>query len=352
MNRPADDPLLTSDPPGFSTTEAQQIAKLRFGIEGQASPLWSERDQNFRLQTAGKNQFVLKIANAQEDPQVIDFQQQALQHIAATDPGIPVPRILPDLEGGHYSLARDTQGREHMVRLISWLEGDQVQETEASDALLQDMGRLLARLGVALRDFDHPASHHELLWDLKHAARLATLLEYIRDAQLRSLVAAAVDRFKTHVTPALKSLRSQVIHADLNRGNVLVSKEAPMHVTGIIDFGDMVFTPLVMDLAIAAAYHLAEDGDPLARVMVFIKAYHQVVPLQREEAEILADLLLARLCTSITLQNWRASLYPENSEYLLVHGAHTRSRLRHAMSFPREALQQRILSGLGFTGPA
>lgn len=343
------DPLLTSDPPGFSASEAQQIALRHFGIEASAQALWSERDQNFRLRTSQGKQFVLKIANTLEDPQVIDFQLRALQHIGLRDPGLPVPRVLPDLAGNYFSTSHDQKGRPHIVRLINWLDGAEIKESATSDDLLANMGAMLARLGMALRDFSHPASQHKLLWDLKHAAELNSLLKHIEDDELRRLVAAALERFETYVTPLLPGLRSQVIHADLNRGNVLVSEGEPKRVTGIIDFGDMVHTPLIMDPAIAAAYHLAESGDPLVRVMVFIQAYHRVTPLKRQEADVLIDLLLARLCTSITLQMWRAGLYPENSEYLLVHGTHTRRRLRHVMSFPREELQGRILSALGFT---
>ena len=86
--------------------------------------MWSERDQNFRIKADSGDQYVLKIANTLESPDVLDFQTRALQHIARTDPAMPVPRTFPDIDGNDWSLVPDQQGREHMVRLISWLEGE------------------------------------------------------------------------------------------------------------------------------------------------------------------------------------------------------------------------------------
>ena len=142
-------------------------------------------------------------------------------------------------------------------------------------------------------------------------------------------------------------LRAQVIHADLNRGNVLISTKKPERITGVIDFGDMVHTPLIMDLAIAAAYHLKDSGDPLASALHVILGYHEVTPLEAVEAGILFDLMTARLCTSITLQIWRAKLYPQNSEYLLIHNSYSRRTLKQISTCNTDEFRQRILTACG-----
>ena len=41
---------LAFDPPRLTPAEAEEIARREFGLEGRASPLPSERDQNFLLQ--------------------------------------------------------------------------------------------------------------------------------------------------------------------------------------------------------------------------------------------------------------------------------------------------------------
>ena len=348
MNNDQPGSLLTSDPPGFSPAQACEIALAHYAITATASPLWSERDQNFRMKTGGGTQYVLKIANALEDPGVIDFQTRALEHIARVNPELPVPRTVPDTEGADYCLVADDQGRNHMVRLITWLDGEIVEEADTSEDLLLETGRSLARLGLALKEFSHPAAGHHLLWDLKNAAELLELLPHIDDPELHGLLEQALNTFVARVHPVIGKLRTQIIHADLNRGNVLISSDLPERVTGIIDFGDMVKTPLIMDLAIAAAYHLAETGDPLEKAMHFIRGYHEVIPLEELEADILLELMLARLCTSITVQMWRAKLYPDNAEYLLIHNRQVQATLRHVMSCPAQECRERIRALCGF----
>jgi Ser/Thr protein kinase RdoA (MazF antagonist) len=60
--------------PAFSIDEAQTAAEQLFGVAGTATPLDSERDQNFRIATAGDGAFVLKIANPGEDHAVAEMQ--------------------------------------------------------------------------------------------------------------------------------------------------------------------------------------------------------------------------------------------------------------------------------------
>ena len=72
-----------------------RVALTRYGIRAlRAEPLVSERDRNFRLDAIDGRRYVLKFSNSAEQEQVVDFQNRALQHIAVTDPGLPVPAGL------------------------------------------------------------------------------------------------------------------------------------------------------------------------------------------------------------------------------------------------------------------
>jgi Ser/Thr protein kinase RdoA (MazF antagonist) len=57
--------------PSFSASEAQMLADRHFGLTGEIEPLYSERDQNFRLRTSSGD-WTLKIASVEEAPEVID----------------------------------------------------------------------------------------------------------------------------------------------------------------------------------------------------------------------------------------------------------------------------------------
>jgi Ser/Thr protein kinase RdoA (MazF antagonist) len=309
--------MLTTTAPAFSGADATRIATQHFGIAAQVKPLVSERDQNFRLETSDGKRFTLKIANHAEQAEVIDFQNRALLHVAERDASIPLPRVIPTRDGQlHCSV--DLNGKTHIVRVLSWLEGVVLEGEKADAGLVNSMGRLLARLGLALQDFDHPGSNPPLLWDMKRAAGLRDLLVHIDEPELRQLITRTLERFISRVKPALDTLRTQVIHNDMNPGNVLLDKANPGQISGIIDFGDLVRSPLIIDLAVAAAYQLNEGDDPLAGALPMIAGYHTVRPLQRVELELLTDLIRTRLATSLLIGAYRVKLFPENSEYLMI----------------------------------
>ena len=333
--------MLTTTPPAFSSSEAVHIAAQRFAIEAEATPLVSERDQNFMLRTNSGKRFTLKIANHAEQLEVVDFQNRALLHVADRDASIPLPRVIPTREGQlHHSVEKN--GKAHIVRVLSWVDGSLLHESSIDTALGLKLGELLASLGVALKDFDHPGSNPPLLWDMKRAAGLRDLLIHIDDAELKRLISQTLDQFETNCKPVLDSLRTQVIHNDMNRANVLLDKADPTRITGIIDFGDMVKSPLIIDLAVAASYQLHESDDPLAGVLPLIAGYHRVTPLQQLELKILPDLIRTRLITSLLINSCRVKLFPENTEYLMNSHDSARRFLSQLSVLENDAAYDRI----------
>ena len=180
MNHDQPNSLLTTQPPEFTSDQACAIARAHFDIDTTASPLWSERDQNFHLDSSNGEQFVLKIANALENPGVIDFQTRALHHITMVDPGLPVPRTIPSNSGDDYVLIPDSSGREHMVRLITWLGGKIIEEAQMDSRLLREMGQMLARLGIALKDFSHPCCQSPPALGFEKCCRVARAVAVYR----------------------------------------------------------------------------------------------------------------------------------------------------------------------------
>ncbi len=309
--------MLTTTPPDFSDVDVAAIAADLYGIEANVHDLVSERDQNFRLTTKNGMSFTLKISNHAEQLEVIDFQNQALVHVANVDPLFPLPRVIPTLEGQLYSRA-GRGGKTHFVRVLSWLEGSVIHDATVDAGLAGRLGQLLARLGLAFKDFDHPGSNPPSLWDMKRAASLADLVVHIEDPILRPVIEQTLDKFISQVKPVLDTLPTQVIHNDMNPGNVLMDKQRPDQISGVIDFGDMTKSPLIIDLAVAAAYQLSEGSDPLAGALPMIAGYHSITPLPDTELALITDLIRTRLVTSLLIGSYRAILFPENREYLLI----------------------------------
>jgi Ser/Thr protein kinase RdoA (MazF antagonist) len=244
------------------------------------------------------------------------------------------------------------------VRVFSYLPGLPLPEAQPSAVQISALGTMLARLGLALRDF-HPAlgsgNEEKLPWDLQHAGDLRALTVHLPDATQRSLAERQLRRFDEQTVPAMQAFRRQAIHNDLNIHNVLVAPDDHARISGILDFGDMVCAPLINDVAVAASYQLGncpeeasgndaghpcvpdagrvEAGHPItgnalwANVFAFVAAYHAVSPLKAEEIDVLFDLIVTRLVMVVTTGGWRAARHPENAAYILRNNAVSWRRL-------------------------
>ena len=193
------------------------------------------------------------------------------------------------------------------------MTGIPMHAVEASTALRRDLGQCAARLARGLRDFSHPAANHKLLWDLQHAAEVRPLIDAVAPDR-RGLVEQFLDGFETRVLPALPDLPRQPVHNDLNPHNIVVDAANNDRISGIIDFGDLTSTARVNDLAITAAYQVADSDDPLAPARELIAAYHAVTPLNAGEFDVLFDLIATRMVMTIVISSWRAARYPENRD--------------------------------------
>jgi len=307
--------VFETKPPELSPEAAERIAAEWFGIAASARPLGSERDQNLRLRGRDGRDYVLKIANPAEDPAVIDLQTRALLHVAACDPTLPVPRVLPTAAGALSALVEAPDGRRCIARLHSFLPGTALGASPRGPECLRDLGAALARLGRALRGFFHPAADHELPWDLKCAHRLRERVPQIERAELRRLADETLARFEAQVLPRLPGLRAQVIHNDVSRDNTLVDARGE-RVVGIIDFGDLVHAPLVDDVAVTLSEALLDAADPLGAALAVVEGYQSVEPLREEERALLFDLVASRLAMAVAISAWRAARHPENRDYI------------------------------------
>jgi len=326
--------VLESPAPPVTSGEAERIAERHFGIAGSARHLASERDTNYHLVATDGRGYALKFANPAEPLENTNFQTEALIYLERTDPDLPVPKMVPARNGAYEPVLRLSDGRDCVVRLLTWVEGEQVAQMRVGRELRCDIGATLARLGAALAGFDHPAAAHDILWDIKNVPRLRRMTDAIAESDLRNRIETEIAHFEAEVAPRLAGLRQQVIHNDLNHYNIVVCPGTPDRVSGILDFGDMVKTALVIDLAVAASYLTSVDDDALTCVADVVTAYHAVTPLTREEIDLMRDLVVARLVTSICITQWRAARYPENADYILRNNGPARRGIKRFAELP------------------
>jgi 4-aminobutyrate aminotransferase-like enzyme/Ser/Thr protein kinase RdoA (MazF antagonist) len=308
--------ILSTQPPYFSTGGVLEFARDLYGLDGTISPLGSERDQNFRIDTPNGDQFVIKIANSAVDPSILMMQVEALAHIVKVDPELPVPRVLYSRNESALELIQANDGRSHYVHVLTYMPGSYPPDGSTSRALFRPLGACLARLVLALRGFYHPAANYELLWDLKQAAALRGYLRHVPDPGHRQLAEYFLDRFERVVLPEIPRLRSQIIHNDFAPNNLVVAEDDPGEIVGIIDFGDMIHTPLIMDLATPIAQTTLGQDDPLEIAVEIISAFHEILPLEPLELSLMYDLIATRLTMLNLIAAWRVNLYPDNREYI------------------------------------
>ena len=298
---------LAARAPVVQVADAVALARSRYGLAAEARALYAERDCNFRLRLEDGRTAILKVANADLREQQLRFQNHALNHLAATDPTLPTPRVIPALDGTPQFSWTAADGNSHQVRLLSWLPGETVNLCATSDTEREWLGRDLARLGRALRNCDPAGAPTDLPWDLRNTARLRSLSNLPGSALLQQEISGTLGRFEQQVEPALAALPAQLIHNDLNPDNVLFDKARPRRVSGFIDFGDMVCAPVICDLAVACTYQLQDSGpDPLGELLPMVRGYCSVTPLSPGELALLPTLVQCRLLMTLLIQGWRS----------------------------------------------
>ena len=301
--------ILDSPRPDFTAGDAERVAEREFGVRGCAAVLGGERDANFRIRSED-GECLLKVANAAEPDELLDFQSAALEHIAISDPALPVPRIVRTLAGERWARGEGEDGGSSLrVRMMSYVPGESLDRAPCDPRLFRDSGVFAARLDRALRAFFHPAADHPLCWDLKRAGRLAGLCEHVEDPERREFAQATFERFERNVAPELAGLRAQVIHNDISYHNATVDPAEPWRVAGVFDFGDLVHAPLVQEIAVPVSEIPFERPDPLARGAEIVAGYHSVTPWETAEIALIADLAAMRLAVSMVLWAWRP--FPE-----------------------------------------
>jgi 4-aminobutyrate aminotransferase-like enzyme/Ser/Thr protein kinase RdoA (MazF antagonist) len=319
------DPL-RSPLPDFSIDDAERIAATEFGVVGVASPLVSERDQNFRIAVESGPGWVLKVSNAAEDPGVFDMQTEAMLHVAGSDPALPVMRIHPAVSGGSSTSIGDAEGRSHLVRMVTFMPGRQMDADELGLDAVRAFGVCAARLGRALRGFFHPSAGHRLLWNLRHALELREFLTYVGEPDRRRIVERVLDRFEEHVQPVFGSLRAQVIHNDVTLDNTVLDRR--QRIVGVLDLGDMAHTATICDLVATAEPLVGERPDHFEALAAVVSGFHAVTPLLEEEVDVLPELLLARWTTSAVISAWRSGDHP-NADYISSWDAGAWTMLTH-----------------------
>ncbi|MEQ8655105.1 MAG: aminotransferase class III-fold pyridoxal phosphate-dependent enzyme [Kiloniellales bacterium] len=287
-------------PPLVSPDEAAALLARHFGCEGRLTQLKGERDFNLLVEPSDGGQWVFKIAAAEEDPQHLDLQVAALRHLEVTAPELPLPRVRASLTGADLEPVQLSDGATCLARLVSFLPAKSYGDVARSPVLDRAVGAFVARLDRGLAGFFHPGGRAELIWDVQQLARLRPLLSQVADPSHRRLVESVLDRAESSILPNLKRHRAQLVHNDATLDNTLVDPDRGA-VAGLIDFGDIMHQPLVVEPAVAASDLMRHAADPLATLRAVLLGFDSVTRLTDEEVAIFADLVSMRTASAVLI---------------------------------------------------
>ena len=295
-----------------SISTARQVLNDLYEINADLTPLYGELDDNFLAVTKGGEKRILKIMHMGCDPQRVDLQYRAMEHLSDTAKELNLSRVIPTTNGSAYTEI-DFGGVSRLVWSLNHCRGTLLSDVTHTHELMRSFGRTMALLDLGLKSFTHPAMRQLNKWELTRAAAVRPFVKYLGD-DADGQVEAVLRRFEDDILEQLVELPHGVIHNDANDGNVLVNvtDSGEEIVNGLIDFGDMSYQPRVCEVAISLADIVIDKDDPLALCGSFLETYNELYELNDDEIAVLYDLILTRLAVSVTISAERRHADPED----------------------------------------
>ncbi|WP_299681111.1 aminotransferase class III-fold pyridoxal phosphate-dependent enzyme [uncultured Dokdonia sp.] len=220
------------------------------------------------------------------------------------------PQPIP-FKDTSYVKVMHLNGKDHVCRMLSFLEGDFLGDTPPSETVYRSLGNFLARLDLSLQSFsNYTIKSRKWEWDIASLELNAKYIQDIPNAKDRSIVNYFFQQYDANVRPISQRLRKQIIHNDANEWNVLVQNN---EVSGIIDFGDVAYTYLINELAVAITYACYDKEDPIQWACFILESYHSTLPIVDIEVSVLYYLIAARLCISVCNSAHSKKVDPDNT---------------------------------------
>lgn len=268
---------------------------------------------NFKIETKSKK-YILKVyPNKKEEIDFATAENEVLIYLHKNENDL-FPKPISNLNNKLLTSFNDNDETK-TARLLTYLEGEFMGNAKHSEELFKSFGKFLASLDLQLKNFrNYVIESRQLKWDLQHFLLNNEYIKHISNPSDRKIVACFFQQYKENVVPILPKLRKQIIHGDTNDWNVLTKNR---RVSGIIDFGDICYSQLINELAIALTYAIMGKRNPVERAIPIIVEYHKILPLEKKEIDILYWLIAARLCTSVCNSANNKILNP-NNKYIQI----------------------------------
>ncbi len=257
--------------------------------------------------------------------------------------------MIRSKQGPDFHSVEFSNGDTHIVYVLSYLDGVLLSDTDAcqDSAARRCIGALMARVDIALRGYFHPAAVQQHPWNFDTCLRLRHLVAHIDDSADRTLVDEFFESMATTTLPRLRALRHQVIHQDAHTDNVLVDPDDTTTVTGLIDFGDMLYGTLVAEVAVACDIIPYGAADIVTPASELVASFDAVLALEEDEVDLVFDLVCARNALTATIAAARRALTPEQPAHIGSPGLYV-DHLRELQAVGRTKFIRQLRSACRF----
>lgn len=296
--------------------------------------LGGEIDQNFKVVDGAGHPHFVRVTGTEPDSADIAWQNSLLQHLAETTPTLPVPQLVPTASG---ALQADVEhdGRPFVIRVMTWIPGRVLADIgHHPTPLLRELGVMAGWLSLGLSGMDEPEGIAPHDWDMRRAGEVVdSALPFVENRDDVAHIQRIMSWYDS-VRPALATLPHSVVHQDLNDANVLADTDetGTLHISGIVDVGDAMFSVRATEVAIAAGYAMVRKDDPLAAAAEVVAGFQSVLPLTAEELAVVYPLAAARLCMNAV--TWNRRVAESESEYGRTRMRHTWPTIRRLAQIP------------------
>ncbi len=291
-----------------------ELLRVAYDLTGEIRQLRGE-NENYRITLTDGRSYALKRVTAPISSEVLEMEGQIVAHLQAAGVPLDLPQLVLTLSGVKEASHRLDDETTLQARLFEFVSGTPWFEAGwPSSDQLRHLGEVLAAVDVALADLDLPAARRTHPWDLTQAVQHREKIDLIQDPDRRRIVEWMFHLYAACALPRLSDLPQSIIHADANDENVLVQDG---RVSGLLDFGDSLYNPTISDLAIAMAYAMLDQSDPLRAGAEVVGGYHQVRPLCEAEIEVLFPLICGRLCSTVLIAAARRRIDPDHPTWFV-----------------------------------
>lgn len=196
---------------------------------------------------------------------------------------------------------------------MDFVEGSSVTENPSRE-LISELATLQAKMHLLGIQFVEMANRSDILWkDLhdSHAVRIKSVPENRKD------ILDFVERIKAYSYSLDVDLPYGYNHLDIDfDGNVLTKDN---HVSGIIDFEDLEYSPSVACLGFSLWNLLDDEG--VEAMFYYLSEYEKIRPLVPVERDVLPHVLFFRnyVIGVIRLLSWNEDTPIEDIEDILKH---------------------------------